>query len=80
MVEYFLVIIDGSKVSWSKFDLEVFLKVVVDFEVDFGESIVFEDVEVGIEVVILGGFYLVGVGDVEVLDWVVVVIKGFVGL
>ncbi len=80
LAEYFPVIIDGSKVSRSKPDPEVFLKAAADLEVDPGESIVFEDAEAGIEAAISGGFYPVGVGDAEVLDRAAVVIKGFVGL
>lgn len=80
LAEYFPVIIDGSKVSKSKPDPEVFLKAAADLGVDPHESIVFEDAEAGIEAAISGGFYPVGVGDASVLHRAAVVIEGFVGL
>lgn len=80
LAEYFPVIIDGSKVSRSKPDPEVFLKAASELEVKPKESIVFEDAEAGIEAAISGGFYPVGVGDPKILGEASVVIAGFEGL
>ena len=55
LAEYFPVIIDGSKVSKSKPDPEVFLKVAAELKVKPSESLVFEDAEAGIEAAISGG-------------------------
>ncbi len=80
LAAFFPVIIDGSKVSRSKPDPEVFLKAATELQVDPSESIVFEDAEAGIEAAIAGGFYPVGVGDPAILDQASLVINGFVGL
>lgn len=80
LAEFFPVIIDGSKVSKSKPDPEVFLKAAAELQVAPHESIVFEDAEAGIEAAIAGGFYPVGVGDPAILCQASVVIDGFVGL
>jgi len=80
LADYFPVIIDGSKVSKSKPDPEVFLKAATELDVLPTESIVFEDAEAGIEAAIAGGFYPIGVGDATVLHRAPLVIAGFVGV
>lgn len=77
LADYFPVIIDGSKVSKSKPDPEVFLKAATELGVLPTESIVFEDAEAGIEAAIAGGFYPIGVGDAAILHRAPLVIDGF---
>ena len=63
LIEYFDVVIDGTKVSNAKPDPEVFLKGAENLQVKPEECIVFEDAEAGIEAALNGGFKCIGIGS-----------------
>lgn len=75
--DFFGVVIDGNKVTYSKPDPEVFLKGAGELNVMPERTVVFEDALAGIEAARAGGFRVIGVGSPEVLDTAEAVIPGF---
>lgn len=72
LLDYFDVIIDGTKISKAKPDPEVFLSGAKEAGILPNECIVFEDAVAGIEAAHAGGMKVVGVGDAATLskaDW-----------
>lgn len=69
-------IVDGSMVTFSKPDPEVFLKGADLLGVSPQNTVVFEDALSGIKAALDGGFYVVGVGNPEVLKSADMVISG----
>lgn len=69
-------VIDGSQVTHSKPDPEVFLKGAQALNVLPIECVVFEDALAGIEAAIAGGMHTVGIGSPEVLSNAELVING----
>lgn len=80
LIEYFDVIIDGTKVSKSKPDPEVFLKGAVGLQLENKECVVFEDAFAGIQAAIAAGMKSVGIGKKEVLYNASMVIPDFKGI
>jgi len=80
MMDYFDVVIDGTKVSHAKPNPEVFLKGAEELGVLPSECIVFEDAEAGIEAAINGKMYSVGIGSPEILGKADIVIPNFIGI
>ena len=64
----FEIIIDGNQVEQSNPDPEVFLKAAQQMNIEPNQTIVFEDAISGVEAANRGGFFSVGVGDVEHLS------------
>ena len=60
-------IIDGSKITHSKPDPEVFLKGAAELNVPAAECIVFEDAVAGIEAARRAGMFALGIGSPDVL-------------
>ena len=67
IAHFFDAIIDGSKITHSKPDPEVFLKGATELNVPAAECIVFEDAVAGIEAAKRGGMFAVGIGSPDVL-------------
>ncbi|MBI5916005.1 MAG: beta-phosphoglucomutase [Bacteroidetes bacterium] len=80
LVEYFDVVIDGTKTTRSKPDPEVFLLGAQALGLPPSDCIVFEDAEKGIEAALTGGFHAVGIGEPEALPAAKFVIPGFAGI
>ena len=77
---YFDVIVDGTNISRSKPDPEVFELGAQALEIPPVEIIVFEDAQAGIDAAKTGGFKCVGVGSAEELSGADILIPGFEGL
>jgi len=69
-------VIDGSKVTHTKPDPEVFLRAARELGVAAGECVVFEDAEAGIEAARRAGMGKVGIGSPAVLKEADVVVGG----
>ena len=67
ITHFFDAIIDGSKITHSKPDPEVFLKGAAELNVQPAECIVFEDAIAGIEAARRGGMFALGIGSPDVL-------------
>jgi beta-phosphoglucomutase len=63
----FNAIIDGTKITNSKPDPEVFLKGAAELNVEPEECVVFEDAVAGIEAAKRGGMFAVGIGTPDIL-------------
>jgi len=74
------VVVDGSQVTLSKPDPEVFLKGAQQLGVKPANCVVFEDALAGIQAARSGGFPVVGVGSTDVLKGADLVISGFQNL
>jgi beta-phosphoglucomutase len=77
LLESLDVVVDGSQVTLSKPDPEVFLKGAQRLGVAPVNCVVFEDALAGIQAAHSGGFPVVGVGSEEVLHGADLVIPGF---
>jgi len=77
---YFEVIVDGTNISRSKPDPEVFELGAQGLHIAPEEIIVFEDAQAGIDAAKTGGFKCVGVGSEEELSGADVLIPGFEGV
>lgn len=77
LVDFFESIIDGTKVTFSKPDPEVFLRGATEMGVSPAECVVFEDAIAGVEAANKGGFFAVGVGHPEALPKAKFIIPGF---
>ena len=67
ITHFFDAIIDGSKITHSKPDPEVFMKGAAELNVQPAECIVFEDAIAGIEAARRGGMFALGIGSPDVL-------------
>ena len=76
----FEAIIDGTKITRSKPNPQVFEMGAEAMGVSPSECIVFEDAEKGIDAAIAGGFFAVGVGKEENLGHAHYVIPNFIGV
>ena len=74
---YFDVIVDGTDVTKSKPDPEIFIKGAQQLNVAPHQCIVFEDSIAGIEAAANGGFISVGIGDGDILANADINIEGF---
>ncbi|MDQ1088894.1 MULTISPECIES: beta-phosphoglucomutase [unclassified Siphonobacter] len=77
MIDSFDVIIDGTHITKSKPDPEVFLLGAKAFNLPPADCVVFEDAVAGIEAAHRGGMKAVGVGSAEVLTEADIVISSF---
>ncbi|MFP4024025.1 MAG: beta-phosphoglucomutase [Thiohalospira sp.] len=77
MKNFFDAVVDGTKISKSKPDPEVFLKGAQELNILPGQCIVFEDAESGIEAAKNAGMKTIGVGKPENLPKADLVIPGF---
>lgn len=75
--DYFEVIVDGTNITRSKPDPEVFLKGSEALHIEPESIVVFEDARAGVEAAITGGFKSIGVGDDSELADADYVIPGF---
>ena len=66
-MEFFDAVIDGTKITNSKPDPEVFLKAAEALKIKPENCVVFEDAQAGIEAAIKAGMKTVGVGDKSIL-------------
>lgn len=76
----FEAIIDGTKITRSKPDPQVFELGAEAMQLQPKECIVFEDAEAGVDAALAGGFLAVGVGSEENLGHAHFVIPNFIGL
>lgn len=74
---WFDVIIDGTKLTKSKPDPQVFLLGASALKINPNECIVFEDAAKGVDAALAGGFYTVGIGKEEVLGHAHLVLPNF---
>lgn len=72
----FDVVVDGTKVSRTKPDPEVFLICARELGVEPGTCAVFEDAEAGIEAAIAAGMFSVGIGKPAILKQADMVVPG----
>ncbi len=77
IAHFFDAIIDGSKITHSKPDPEVFLKGAAELNVPPAACIVFEDAVAGIEAAKRGGMFAVGIGTPDVLTEADLVVPSF---
>ena len=77
MLDYFETIVDGTRITKSKPDPEVFLIGAKDLHVAPEDCVVFEDAVAGVEAAKAGGMYAVGIGEASVLTKADIVVKGF---
>lgn len=75
--DYFDAIVDGSQITRSKPDPQVFQLAAEKLGVQPEHSIVFEDAQAGIEAALDGGFFAVGIGTPEHLGEADFVMEGF---
>ena len=80
LASYFSALIDGSELSRSKPDPEVFLLAAHALGESPASCVVFEDAAKGIDAALSGGFYAVGVGEPAALGHAQLVISDFAGL
>lgn len=80
MIDEFDSIIDGTKITRSKPDPEVFLKGAAELEVRPDECVVFEDAVAGIEAAKRGGMLAIGIGKPSVLTQADLVVSSLEGL
>ena len=80
ILPYFDAVIDGTHVSRSKPDPEVFIKGAEALQAAPAECVVFEDAYAGIQAAKAADMYAVGIGTAEVLSNADVVIPGFEGI
>lgn len=77
MTDLFDAVIDGTKITNSKPDPEVFLKGAEELNVPTANCIVFEDAVAGIEAAKRGGMFAVGIGSPDVLTQADLVVPSF---
>jgi beta-phosphoglucomutase len=77
LINYFDVIIDGTKISQGKPNPEVFLKGAAELGLSTDECLVFEDAVAGVEAGKNAGMKVVGIGNAEVLTKADIVYSGF---
>lgn len=75
--DFFEVVIDGTLITRTKPDPQVFLLGAEALGLSPSQCIVFEDAQAGIDAAVAGGFFAVGVGRPEVLAHAVLVVPGF---
>ncbi len=80
LLHEFDAIIDGTKISRSKPDPEVFLKGAAELGLQSHECIVFEDAVAGVEAGKNAGMKVVGIGKAEILTKTDIVFAGFENL
>jgi beta-phosphoglucomutase len=80
IADQFDAIIDGTKLTRSKPDPQVFQLGAEEMEISPAEIIVFEDAASGIEAALNGGFYAVGIGAPENLPAAQLVLPNFIGV
>jgi len=80
MINYFDVIIDGTKISKAKPDPEVFLAGARELNISTENCVVFEDAEAGIEAAKNGGMKAVAVGTSDTLKNADKIITSFSGI
>ena len=80
IIDYFDVIIDGTKISRGKPDPEVFIKGAEELGMEPWECVVFEDAPAGVEAAIRAGMKTVGIGTTVALPYATVVYKNVEGV
>lgn len=80
LMHRFEAIVDGTNITRSKPDPQVFELGAEAMNLNPGECLVFEDAEAGIDAALAGGFLAVGVGAEENLGHAHLVIPNFIGL
>lgn len=77
LISLFDVLVDGTDVTRSKPDPEVFLKGAEALGFEPAHCLVFEDAVAGVAAALTGGFQVIGIGDAKELHNAPVVLKGF---
>jgi beta-phosphoglucomutase len=77
IMHYFDVVVDGTDISRSKPDPEVFLSGAKQLGLEPSACLVFEDAYAGIEAALTGGFQAIGIGSAEELSNAPRVVSGF---
>jgi beta-phosphoglucomutase len=77
--DFFDAVVDGTNITRSKPDPQVFLLGAEAMGLDPAHCIVFEDAQSGIDAALSGGFYAVGVGHPESLGDAHLVVPNFIG-
>ncbi|MCF6184148.1 MAG: beta-phosphoglucomutase [Bacteroidales bacterium] len=80
LTKYFDTVIDGTQVSKTKPNPEVFIKGAQSLNLKPEECLVFEDAEAGIEAAISGNFKSVGIGSIDNLGKANYIMQGFDGI
>jgi beta-phosphoglucomutase len=80
ITELFDTIVDGTKITLSKPNPEVFLRGASDMSLLPSECVVFEDAISGVEAAIKGGFHCIGVGDAKTLSAAHAVVPNLEGM
>jgi beta-phosphoglucomutase len=75
--DFFEAVIDGTLITRTKPDPQVFLLGAEALGLLPSQCIVFEDAQAGIDAALAGGFHAVGVGRPEVLAHAALVVPGF---
>lgn len=75
--DFFEAVIDGTLITRTKPDPQVFLLGAEALGLPPSQCIVFEDAQAGIDAALAGGFHAVGVGRPEVLTHAALVVPGF---
>ena len=76
---FFDAIVDGTRITRTKPDPQVFLLGAADLGEAPGHCVVFEDAQSGVDAALAGGFYAVGIGRPDSLGHAHLVIPNFVG-
>ena len=79
LYDYFDVIVDGTNISRSKPDPQVFELGAEALELIPNEIVVFEDAQAGIDAAIQGGFRCIGIGSDDELKNADYIMEGFIG-
>lgn len=74
--EYFATVVDGTQITNSKPDPEIFLTAAQRLELEPDELVVFEDAQAGVEAALAGGFRTVGIGNKKSLSEAELIYKG----
>ena len=76
LAHYFSATVDGTQITNSKPDPEIFLTAAERLRLEPGELVVFEDAQAGVEAALAGGFRTVGIGNKKSLAEAEIVYRG----
>lgn len=76
LTEFFTTVVDGTQITNSKPDPEIFLTAASRLKLNPSELVVFEDAQAGVEAALGGGFRTVGIGNKKSLADAEIVYRG----